>query len=180
MKKLNQLAIEDAQRYFNAVGVRDEIYAKVDANPAYHAAIEKELDKLFTSQPTAVVATQDPFVVPVKTGMSRSTKIKTVAVLVVGVAILHETGYDSILWDKAVRWAKRTKKAAEDKKEELKEEHPYAAEAVQNVADTVKTAATDIKDTAKDAYQKETSDTEPTFKPSPGQTGWSGETPRAY
>jgi hypothetical protein len=143
-KKINKLALEDAHRYYDALKVRDEVYARVDASPLYQKAITEELDKLAAVVPTAPAK-------PFRTGTGPS--LKTIAVLVVGVIVLHETGYDEILWNKVKSYGRK----ARAKAEELKEEHPDIVQAAQDVKETATTAANDIKETVKDAVDQETS-----------------------
>lgn len=140
-KKLNKIARTDAQRYHNALLVRDEVYAKVDANPAYHQALVNELDKLEAVTKPAVT---------VKT--SSGPSLKTIGLLVVGAVILHETGYDEVIWNKLKEFGRK----ARAKAEEVAEEHPDVVQAAVEVKETAKTAAQDIKETVKDAVDKET------------------------
>jgi len=172
MKKVNKIAAQDAVRYIQAKKTLNEINQRAWQDVKYADAVDAAVNRIESNATSIALAekSSSPLVKGLKVG----------AVVAIAAIVLHETGYDTVLKDKVVRWAKRTKHAAEEKAEDLKEQHPYAAEAARNVADTAKTAATDIKDTAKDAYQKETGQDEPEpFKPSAGQGPWSGESPRA-
>lgn len=148
-KKLNKIARTDAQRYHNALLVRDEVYAKVDANPAYHQALVNELDKLEAIAKPAVA---------VKT--SSGPSLKTIGLLVVGAVILHETGYDAIIWNKVKSFGRQ----ARAKAQEVVDENPEVAQAASNV----KEAVVDLKDEVKEKVQEATTKTDYTKEPGAG------------
>lgn len=107
MKKLNKVAAQDALRYFEALAVRDEVYAKVAANPAYEEAIGKALDKLMENAPPQATQIE----LPLKTSHVSSKLVKA-GLLIGAIYVLHETGVDTKIWEGAKKLAGRFKSEA--------------------------------------------------------------------
>lgn len=146
MKKIDKLAINDAARYIEAQKVVDDVRAKCYANPAYGDAVGAAYEKMYATQVS----------VPVRKAPS-GPSLKTIGLLVVGAVILHETGYDEVIWNKVKSFGRQ----AREKAQEVVDENPEVAQAAENV----KEAVVDLKDEVKEKVQEATAKTDYSKEP---------------
>lgn len=157
MKKVNKVAAQDAVRWVDARETINEIMTKYQHNQQYAKAIDSavlELDAV-----PAAVSQRMP-----SPGMKRAAKI---GLLVAGVIILHETGYDEVLWTNAKRLFRRGKRAAQ----KVVDENPDIVRKAENVKDAVVDLSVEVKDAAKEATGRHESGYDASYDPNITQKG---------
>lgn len=141
MKKINKLAAQDAARYIEANATISRIGDRFYADPAYAKAFDSAYSKI-QANPTAIEVAK-------KMRTPTAVKLRQGAIIFAAVVILHETGYDEVLWNKAKSAGRYLRSKHRKVVAELKEEFPQTAEKVAEtkdaIVDTAKTAASEAK-----------------------------------
>jgi len=112
MKKINKIAMQDATRYIEANKFLSDIGDRFYTDPAYAKAFDAAYTKIQQNQTAVLVAE--------KLGTPLAVKVRRGAILVAAVVILHETGYDTIIWNKLKAYGRK----ARAKAQEVKDENP--------------------------------------------------------
>lgn len=143
MKKINKIAAQDAARYVEANAFLSEIGDRFYADKNYAKAFNDAYDRIAANQ-TAVYVAQ-------KLSTPTAVKIRRVGLIAVGVVILHETGYDKVVWDKLKSFGRKAQAQTNEVKEAVREEYPTATAVAEDLKDTVVDTAKDVSETAKQA-----------------------------
>jgi len=141
MKKINKIAMQDATRFIEANKFLSDVGDRFYTDPTYARAFNTAYEKIQANQTAVLVAE--------KLGTPTAIKIRRGVIIVAAVVILHETGYDEVLWNKAKSAGRYLRGKHRKVVAELKEEFPQTAEKVAEtkdaIVDTAKTAASEAK-----------------------------------
>lgn len=144
MKKINKIAAQDAARYIEANRFLSQVGDRFYTDKAYAEAFDNAYAKLQANQTSVLIAS--------KMSSPKVITFKRVAIVAVAAVILHETGYDEVIWNNVKRFFKRAKAKAEELQEEAKETFPETAQKVTDLKDTVVDTAKTAAGEAKAAY----------------------------
>jgi hypothetical protein len=155
MKKINKIATQDAMRLVEADKFVTDVIIRANTDPKYNDALEKAYRNIQANQTSVAIAQSS----------SRVITLKRVGIVVAAAVILHETGYDEIIWNKIVRLGRIAKSKVEVAVEETKEAFPETAEKLSDVKDTVVDTARTATAEAKQAAGTHDSGYDATYAP---------------